>query len=152
VIIGIERARGTGIEPAFSAWEADVLPLNYTRAGEGIVAAVSPDAQASARLSCAAMGTAGAPGPAGAADAIVDEAMRDLVRRTGDGEVTVGAALGATAALRDAADRKLFVLVGFARDAGASWAAIGEALGVTTQAAHQRFGRKTSSKTASSAS
>ncbi len=35
--------RVTGIEPAFSAWEADVLPLNYTReqtctislAGEG---------------------------------------------------------------------------------------------------------------------
>ena len=27
--------RVTGIEPAFSAWEADVLPLNYTRsAGE----------------------------------------------------------------------------------------------------------------------
>src|SRR5215213_4981866 len=25
--------RVTGIEPAFSAWEADVLPLNYTRAG-----------------------------------------------------------------------------------------------------------------------
>ena len=49
----------------------------------------------------------------------------------------------ATAALRDAADRKLFVLVGFAREAGASWAAIGEALGVTTQAAHQRFGPKT---------
>ena len=24
--------RVTGIEPAFSAWEADVLPLNYTRA------------------------------------------------------------------------------------------------------------------------
>ena len=23
----------TGIEPAFSAWEADVLPLNYTRKG-----------------------------------------------------------------------------------------------------------------------
>jgi hypothetical protein len=23
--------RVTGIEPAFSAWEADVLPLNYTR-------------------------------------------------------------------------------------------------------------------------
>ena len=30
----------TGIEPAFSAWEADVLPLNYTReAGEGTKAA-----------------------------------------------------------------------------------------------------------------
>src|SRR5690606_31043703 len=26
---GLERV--TGIEPAFSAWEADVLPLNYTR-------------------------------------------------------------------------------------------------------------------------
>src|ERR1019366_5681244 len=25
--------RATGIEPAFSAWEADVLPLNYARAG-----------------------------------------------------------------------------------------------------------------------
>jgi hypothetical protein len=25
----VERA--TGIEPAFSAWEADVLPLNYAR-------------------------------------------------------------------------------------------------------------------------
>ena len=25
------RERATGIEPAFSAWEADVLPLNYTR-------------------------------------------------------------------------------------------------------------------------
>jgi hypothetical protein len=25
--------RVTGIEPAFSAWEADVLPLNYTRGG-----------------------------------------------------------------------------------------------------------------------
>jgi hypothetical protein len=24
--------RMTGIEPAFSAWEADVLPLNYIRA------------------------------------------------------------------------------------------------------------------------
>ena len=23
--------RATGIEPAFSAWEADVLPLNYAR-------------------------------------------------------------------------------------------------------------------------
>src|SRR5689334_16338808 len=25
----------TGIEPAFSAWEADVLPLNYIRSGRG---------------------------------------------------------------------------------------------------------------------
>jgi hypothetical protein len=99
------------------------------------------------------MGTAGMPDPAGAADTIVDDAMRDLVQRTGSGELTVGAALGATAALREAADRKLFVLVGFARESGASWAAIGEALGVTTQAAHQRFGPKqASAKAAKSAS
>lgn len=74
--------------------------------------------------------------------------MRELVGRTGDGELTVGAALGATATLRDAADQKLFELVGFARDAGASWAAIGEALGVTTQAAHQRYGPRPTSKAA----
>jgi hypothetical protein len=68
--------------------------------------------------------------------------MVELVRQTGDGaELTVGAALGATAALRAAADDKLFELVEFARQSGASWAAIGEALGVTTQAAHQRYGR-----------
>jgi hypothetical protein len=27
-----KKERVTGIEPALSAWEADVLPLNYTRA------------------------------------------------------------------------------------------------------------------------
>ena len=30
----VERA--TGIEPAFSAWEADVLPLNYARSAPWI--------------------------------------------------------------------------------------------------------------------
>ena len=30
---GFSRERMTGIEPAFSAWEADVLPLNYIREG-----------------------------------------------------------------------------------------------------------------------
>ena len=98
------------------------------------------------------MGTAGEPGPASAADSIIDDAMRQLVQATGDGELTVGAALTASAALRDAADRKLFVLVGFAREAGASWSAIGAALGVTTQAAHQRYGRKQPAKTRKSAS
>ena len=29
---GVSVERVTGIEPALSAWEADVLPLNYTRA------------------------------------------------------------------------------------------------------------------------
>ncbi len=28
----LTKERVTGIEPALSAWEADVLPLNYTRA------------------------------------------------------------------------------------------------------------------------
>jgi hypothetical protein len=92
------------------------------------------------------MGTAGKADPAKAADGFVDEAMRGLVQRSGEGELTVGAALSATAALRDAADRKLFELVGFARDAGASWSSIGEALGVTTQAAHQRYGPKIATK------
>ena len=32
--------RATGIEPAFSAWEADVLPLNYARESEVRVVAV----------------------------------------------------------------------------------------------------------------
>ncbi len=98
------------------------------------------------------MGTAGRSDPALAADEIVDDAMRDFVRRHGGGELTVGAALAATAALRDAADRKLYVLVGYAREAGASWASIGEALGVTTQAAHQRFGPKPDPKRRRSAS
>jgi hypothetical protein len=31
--------RVTGIEPALSAWEADVLPLNYTREGRSECAA-----------------------------------------------------------------------------------------------------------------
>ena len=30
---GFSVERVTGIEPALSAWEADVLPLNYTRVG-----------------------------------------------------------------------------------------------------------------------
>jgi hypothetical protein len=32
---GFSLERVTGIEPALSAWEADVLPLNYTRAAPG---------------------------------------------------------------------------------------------------------------------
>src|SRR5690349_2910419 len=35
------RERVTGIEPAFSAWEADVLPLNYTRRTGVMVAGLS---------------------------------------------------------------------------------------------------------------
>ena len=98
------------------------------------------------------MGSGGKTDPSKVADSAVDEAMRGLVARSGEGELTVGAALSATAALRDAADRKLFELVGFAREAGASWSSIGEALGVTTQAAHQRYGSKVAPKSRRSAS
>jgi hypothetical protein len=45
--------RMTGIEPALSAWEAEVLPLNYIRALEHGVKALSRlhrDASADARL------------------------------------------------------------------------------------------------------
>ena len=37
-----ERERVTGIEPAFSAWEADVLPLNYTRGRTARIVARNP--------------------------------------------------------------------------------------------------------------
>src|SRR3954447_16097483 len=43
----LSSERVTGIEPALSAWEADVLPLNYTRerhhCTRSSVAALSPD-------------------------------------------------------------------------------------------------------------
>jgi hypothetical protein len=35
--------RMTGIEPALSAWEADVLPLNYIRREQGALASEGPD-------------------------------------------------------------------------------------------------------------
>lgn len=89
------------------------------------------------------MGRAGEAPDGTLAAGIVDAAMRELVQRTGE-EPTVGAALAATAALRAAADEKLFELVDFARQSGASWSAIGEALSVSTQAAHQRYGRASS--------
>ena len=40
----LERAKG--IEPSFSAWEADVLPLNYARS-IGVTVAWPPECQAS---------------------------------------------------------------------------------------------------------
>jgi hypothetical protein len=40
---GFALERVTGIEPALSAWEADVLPLNYTRVHRHcLVATVGP--------------------------------------------------------------------------------------------------------------
>jgi hypothetical protein len=41
--LGLHMERVTGIEPALSAWEADVLPLNYTRAARAVPPAARPD-------------------------------------------------------------------------------------------------------------
>ena len=38
--------RVTGIEPALSAWEADVLPLNYTRVGLRVYLSARRDSSA----------------------------------------------------------------------------------------------------------
>ncbi|MEY2459769.1 MAG: hypothetical protein QOG30_1599 [Acidimicrobiaceae bacterium] len=65
-----------------------------------------------------------------------------VMRRVVHGPLTLEAGLRATAALRRGVDELQAELVTTARGEGASWAAIGEALGVTTQAAHQRFSSK----------
>jgi hypothetical protein len=62
-----------------------------------------------------------------------------MMRRLEDGPLTLEAGLRATAAVRRGVDELQAELVDSARAEGASWASIGEALGVTTQAAHQRF-------------
>jgi hypothetical protein len=62
-----------------------------------------------------------------------------LMRRLAKGPLTLEAGLRATAAVRRGLDDLQAELVSTARGEGASWASIGEALGVTTQAAHQRF-------------
>jgi hypothetical protein len=38
----LDAERVTGIEPALSAWEADVLPLNYTRKRQRCYSTVLP--------------------------------------------------------------------------------------------------------------
>jgi len=54
---------------------------------------------------------------------------------------TVLAAMGHLVRIAERADWALLSLVGEARGAGASWARIGAALGVSKQAAQQRFAR-----------
>lgn len=65
-------------------------------------------------------------------------AVADLVGSWGE-QLTVGNGIEAAVALRDGADAYLVELVRHARSAGASWASIGGALGVSAQAAHQRY-------------
>ena len=66
--------------------------------------------------------------------------LLELLGRIEEGPLTLEAGLRASAIIRAALDALQHELVGLARDEGASWSQIGAALGVTTQAAHQRFG------------
>ncbi|WP_436794003.1 hypothetical protein [Actinospongicola halichondriae] len=75
------------------------------------------------------------------ADVEIDLAA-DAVARSGVGELIHGDAersLEAANRLRRAADALVTELVLDARERGATWAEIGETLGVSTQAAHQKY-------------
>lgn len=87
---------------------------------------------------------AGAPARAGLPRAtayihdVTDEVLQELVRRSAGEEPLQS--LHAAAELRRHVERMEAVLVRRARVAGASWAQIAEALGVTKQSAHRKFG------------
>lgn len=68
-----------------------------------------------------------------AADAALRAAVDDLVRGNDDRR------LEAAARLRHASEALVTELVTKAREDGATWADIGEVLGVSTQAAHQKY-------------
>jgi hypothetical protein len=76
------------------------------------------------------------------------EAGRDLVRRMLSGGA-VGAleAIGLAQAIARGAEEGLAMTVQQARDAGHTWAEIGERLGTSRQAAFQRFGRPADPRT-----
>ena len=67
-----------------------------------------------------------------AADGVARAAVDELSRGESD-------RLEAANRLRHAADSLVTELVVEARNAGATWADVGEALGVSTQAAHQKY-------------
>lgn len=75
--------------------------------------------------------------------AAVVRAIRGLVAETGGSpEASADSLLHAMARMADLGERiewALLSVIGEARTAGVTWAAIGEALGVTKQAAQQRF-------------
>ncbi len=68
-----------------------------------------------------------------AADAAIRTAVHELTRGDADSE------LEAAARLRHASEALVAELVAQAREAGRTWAEIGETLGVSTQAAHQKY-------------
>ena len=78
---------------------------------------------------------------AGRSDVEIDLAA-DAAIRGAAAELTHGDAdsrLEAAARLRHAAEALVAELVAQAREDGATWADIGETLGVSTQAAHQKY-------------
>jgi hypothetical protein len=77
--------------------------------------------------------------------------VRDTVlgvarKAAGQQPPTLGHALRAAVDVRGCVDWILDEYVTMARSEGATWAEIGDALGVTTQAAHQRYGRRVTTR------
>lgn len=70
-------------------------------------------------------------------DLAADAALRDAVAELTRGDVTQR--LEAAQRLRHAAEALVAELVAEARSDGATWSDIGETLGVSTQAAHQKY-------------
>jgi hypothetical protein len=70
-----------------------------------------------------------------AADAALRAAMAELTRGAGD----VSQRLEAAQRLRHASEALVAELVAEARKKGATWSDIGDTLGVSTQAAHQKY-------------
>ncbi len=80
-------------------------------------------------------------GPAVAADHPARLALDGALAALAAGrQLTAGDAIAGMAQLRDAAELALRELIAFARVNGATWSEIAELLGVTTQAAHKRYG------------
>jgi len=77
---------------------------------------------------------------AGPTAAELRKELLELFGRMQDGPLTLEAGLQSSALVRAALDALQHELVELARNEGASWSQIAHALGVTTQAAHQRFG------------
>ena len=71
----------------------------------------------------------------------MDIAQAAAQYRTDDMDATNSAILRSYAALAADVDQAIRERVASARSMGESWASIGEALGITRQAAQQRFGR-----------
>lgn len=73
-------------------------------------------------------------------------AWRLRIESAGRPGSTADHGLGVLAAFRDELNREMDEAVKDARQSGASWAVIGNALGITRQAAHERYGKQQKAK------